>query len=64
MALALPAAWGLTRLVQTQLYGITPNDPASLAGATLGMAAVALLAGYLPALRATGIDPVRALRYE
>jgi ABC-type antimicrobial peptide transport system permease subunit len=60
----LPLAWGLTRLIQAQLYGIEPNDPLSIASATLLLAAVALLAGYIPARRAAGYDPVRVLRYE
>ncbi len=64
IVLGLPAAWGATRLIQTQLYGITPNDGATIVLATLGIALVAGLAGYLPALRATRLDPMRALRWE
>jgi predicted permease len=64
VAVALPAAWGLARLVQSQLYGIAPSDPLSMAAATLSIGLVAALAGYIPALRATRIDPIRALRYE
>ena len=64
VAIAIPAAWGLSRLVASQLYGITRTDPITMVLATLGLAAVACLAGYIPALRASRSDPMQALRYE
>jgi len=62
--IAIPIALALTRLIKTQLYGILPNDSLTITAATLGIAFVALLAGYVPALRATRVDPMRALRWE
>jgi predicted permease len=64
VAIGAPAAWALTRLVQTQLFGIKPADPVTMLLAAVGIASVAAIAGYLPARRATGIDPMRALRWE
>ena len=64
IGVGLPIAWGLTGLVKAQLYGITPTDPMSILWATLGIAAAAAVAGYVPASRATRIDPMRALRWE
>jgi ABC-type antimicrobial peptide transport system permease subunit len=64
VVMGLPAAFAVTRLLQSQLYGITPNDPVTIAFATLGLAAIGAVSGYLPARRATLIDPVTALRYE
>jgi predicted permease len=64
VVIAIPASLGLTRLVRAQLYGILPNDPASILLASLVLIAVALLAGYIPAERASRIDPIRALRHE
>jgi ABC-type lipoprotein release transport system permease subunit len=60
----LPVTWALTRFVQAQLYGIQPGDPASVALATLLLAAVTAVAGYIPARRAAATDPLRTLRYE
>jgi ABC-type antimicrobial peptide transport system permease subunit len=64
LVIGLAAAVGLTRLVEAQLFGIQATDIATMLLATFGIAAVALLAGYLPARRATGVDPMRALRFE
>ncbi len=64
IAAGLAASVVLTRLVQTQLFGIAAHDPVTLALATAGLAAVACAAGYIPALRASQIDAMRALRYE
>lgn len=64
LAVGLAAAVGLTRFVQTQLYGLSPHDPVTLVLATAGLAAIACAAGYIPARRASRIDAMRALRYE
>jgi predicted permease len=64
VALGLPSALALAQLVSSQLYGLSPADPATLAVATALLASVALFAGYLPARRATIVDPMTALRHE
>jgi ABC-type antimicrobial peptide transport system permease subunit len=64
VAIGIPAALALSRLVRTQLYGLAPHDALTFAGAALLISAVALLAGFLPARRASRVDPLVALRYE
>jgi ABC-type antimicrobial peptide transport system permease subunit len=64
VALAIPLALGLTRLARSLLYGVAPWDPVSIAAAAALVAAVALGAGYVPAARATRVNPVWALRHE
>ncbi|HUK16844.1 MAG TPA: ABC transporter permease [Bryobacteraceae bacterium] len=64
LGIGLPAAWLLARLVETQLFGIRATDPLTMLLAAAGIGAMAALAGYLPARRATTIDPIRALRWE
>ncbi len=64
VAIGLAGAYGVTRLVQTQLFGVQPTDWLTLSAASLGIAAITALAGYVPARRATAIDPMLALRCE
>jgi predicted permease len=64
VAVGLPAALAITRLVSSQLYGVAPNDPATIVLATGAVAGIGLLSGLLPAIRATRLDPVTAIRCE
>jgi len=64
LAVGIPAALGLGRLVGSQLYGIKANDPVIAGASMAALMAVACLAGLIPAMRASRIDPLLALRYE
>jgi ABC-type antimicrobial peptide transport system permease subunit len=60
----LAGAFVLSRLVESQLFGIKPADPRVLAGAAASLALVALMAAWVPGWRASRIDPVRALKHD
>jgi ABC-type antimicrobial peptide transport system permease subunit len=60
----LAIALALGRMVRSMLYGLQPADPASLTGAAGLLIAVALIAGWVPAMRASSVEPVEALRHE
>jgi putative ABC transport system permease protein len=64
IAVAVPTAYALSRFIQAQLYNVKGNDPAIFAAATVALAAVAGAGGLIPAIRATRIDPMTALRDE
>jgi ABC-type antimicrobial peptide transport system permease subunit len=64
VALGLVAAFGLTRLMASILYGVSPADPVTFGGVAVFLVAVSFLATWIPAQRATRVDPVIVLREE
>ena len=64
LAIGLVASWFLTRFISSLLFGVEPTDPLTFSAVSLCLLAAAFLACYLPARRATKVDPLEALRYE
>src|SRR5262249_17780458 len=64
VALGLPIAWGASRWIESMLFGLKRNDPFTLGGAILLLVTSAMLAAYLPARRASRVDPMMTLRNE
>ena len=64
VAIGLGAAAGLTQLMKSLLFGVSPVDPFTYLAIPVVLAACAVLASYLPARRAAAVDPVEALRAE
>jgi ABC-type antimicrobial peptide transport system permease subunit len=64
VAVGLPSGFALGRLVESELYGLSARDPMTLLAATTSLLAAAIVAGYLPAARASRVDPIVALRHE
>ena len=62
VAAGLVASMLMTNVLKTQLFGVTPRDPLTLAAVALGLVCVALLATLIPATRAAAVDPTEALR--
>ena len=64
LGIGLAAAFALTRFMASILFGVNPNDPPTFAGVAIILSLSALLASWLPAWRASRVDPIRALRHE
>jgi predicted permease len=64
IAIGMPLAWLGTKFLESQLFGLSPHDPRTILLAIAAIVAVMVIAGYLPARRASRVDPIIALRYE
>ena len=64
LVIGLPVAYAVGRLVESQLFGVKAGEPLVFVGATMLLAIVAIVAGWLPSRKAAGVDPMVALRYE
>jgi ABC-type antimicrobial peptide transport system permease subunit len=64
LAISVPAALASSKVVESFLFGMKPNDPLALTGSVVTLVSAAILAGYLPARHASRIDPMIALRHE
>jgi ABC-type antimicrobial peptide transport system permease subunit len=64
IGIGLPAGLAFGRLVESELYGVSARDPMAIGLAILVLLATAVFAGYVPAARASRVDPMVALRYE
>jgi predicted permease len=64
LVIGIPGAFGAAQFIRSQLYGLQPGDPLTIAAAALLMTVIAVFAAYLPARRASRVDPIVALRYE
>ena len=64
VSIGLAGAFSLTRLRESLLYGVKTSDPLTYAGVAMMLAMIAALSCYIPAWRATRVDPMSALRYE
>src|SRR5207244_1102474 len=64
IAAGIGGAWGLTRYLARMLFGVTPVDPPTFIGVALAFGVIATMAAFVPARRATAVDPLVALRCE